>query len=407
MNRNRWLLPEGIGEILADDARALEKLRRELLDLLDAWGYDLIFPPLIEYTDSLLTGLGENLDSQTFKLSAQQNDRHLGIRADISPQAARIDAHSMKADGANRLCYAGTVVRARPDPTQGNSAPVQLGAELFGVDGLDADVEIIDLMLEVLGRVTDQPLTLKLSHQTVHNWLAQVAGQAGLSQDELSLLIGAKRLPELSQLLMGAGVDPQLADRIRRLPRLMGGIDVLDEARQVFVGDSAMLEAVDELALLADRLGHCSSRIRLFFNIGETRFSDYHTGVLFSVYAGIDDVATLVANGGRYNQVGEAFGRSRPATGFSTDLKTLVRLLEKEDSQIESIYAPLPSNEASMISFNARVKELRQQGFRVKIGYPDAGDYLAEYRCQQQLIESDGVWVLTAMSYEQDYRHRS
>ena len=245
MSKNRWLLPNGIDEVVADDARRLETLRRSLLDLFDTWGYNLIFPPIIEFTDSLLTGLGERLDLQTFKFSDQQSGESLGLRADISPQAARIDAHSMRFQGANRLCYAGTIVRSNPTGAFENRAPFQVGAELFGVEEIDADLEIVSLMLTSLQSISERELTLEVSHQAVRIWLQQLASSADLDFDVLCTLLSAKRLPELDAYLDSVDVDSATAAKLQALPRIMGDASILETAKNLFAQDGLILDAID------------------------------------------------------------------------------------------------------------------------------------------------------------------
>lgn len=401
MSKNRWLLPDGIDEIVADDARALEALRRELLDLFDSWGYDLVIPPMIEFTDSLLTGLGEKLDLQTFKFSDQFSGKSLGVRADISPQAARIDAHSMKRQGANRLCYAGTVLRSSPNGAFQSRAPKQIGAELFGIEEIDADLEIISLMLKAVQTVSERDITLEISHQLVRAWLQQLSENAGLAFDELCTLISEKRLPELEAYLAAAEIDSVTRKKLMELPRLMGGQSVLETARKLFVQDALMVEAIDEMQLLAKRIGAQYPEVELFFNLSEIQFSDYHSGVLFAAYIEVDEVAIRVANGGRYNEVGEAFGRARPATGFSACLKVLARLFDAnvvESIQGQAVYAAVPESSASeTATFWQQVEILREQGYRVQLGYQSEQQYLSESGCAQQLVEKNGDWQLESI----------
>ncbi len=397
MSKNRWLLPNGIDELVADQARALEALRRDLLDLFDSWGYDLVFPPIIEFTDSLLTGLGENLGMQTFKFSDHQSGKSLGLRADISPQAARIDAHSMTYQGANRLCYAGTIVRSNPGGGALNRAPVQIGAELFGIQEIEADFEIISLMLTTLTRVTDKQITLEVSHQAVRSWLQEVATNAELDFETLCTLLSEKRLPELDGYIAASDIASAVAKKLSLLPKLMGDMNSLSSARKIFAQDAAILRAIEEMELLANRIGSQYPDIDLLFNLSEIQGSDYHTGLLFSAYSELDNRAVRVANGGRYDQVGQAFGRSRPATGFSADLKVLAQLMDAEMSGNNVIYAPIPdgSTDASTSqSFWQKVAELREQGFRVRLGYPSESNSLSEYPLSQKLVARQGGWVL-------------
>ena len=400
MSKNRWLLPDGIDEIVANDARAHETLRRELLDLFDSWGYDLVIPPMIEFTDSLLTGLGEQLDLQTFKFRDQLSGKSLGVRADISPQVARIDAHSMERQGANRLCYAGTVLRSTASEAFASRAPSQIGAELFGVEEIDADLEIISLMLTSLQCVSERDITLEISHQLVRNWLQQISSDADLAFDKLCTLIREKRLPELEAFLCEADIDSVSKNKLCQLPRLMGGVEILDTAKKLFAQDALMAEAIEEMQLLSGCISAQYPEVELFFNLSEIQFSDYHSGVLFAAYSEIDEVAIKVANGGRYNEVGEAFGRSRPATGFSACLKVLARFFDADFNNADSaqsVYAlALSCGEGGALDplFWKRVEELRNQGYRVQLGYSSEKEYVSETACSQRLVEKDGEWIL-------------
>lgn len=402
MSKNRWLLPDGINELVADDARSLEALRRILLDLFDSWGYDLVFPPIVEFTDSLLTGLGESLELQTYKFSDHQSGKTLGIRADISTQAARIDAHSMNKKGANRLCYAGTILRALSNNSSfQNRAPVQIGAELFGINELDADLEIISLMLTTLQTVSDKELTLEVSHQSIRTWLQSSAEKLGLDSQELFTLVSGKRLPELEAYIAQSNADElALAGQILELPRLMGDEAILEKAESLFSGEAGVLVALAEMKALAQRVNSLHPETALFFNLSEVQFSDYHSGLLFSAYCEVEDVAIKVANGGRYNEVGQAFGRARPATGFSADLKVLSQiLLDADIEKHKAVYAPVPQRIESEPSFWARVSELREQGYRVKLGYAceQAEVQTSEHECEQTLVEKDGQWQLQSI----------
>ena len=396
MSKNRWLLPDGIDEIVGDDARRLEALRRELLNLFDSWGYELVIPPIIEFTDSLLTGLGEKLDIQTFKFSDQYSGKSLGVRADISPQVARIDAHSMNRQGANRLCYAGTVLHSSPNDSTQSRAPKQIGAELFGIEEIGADIEIVSLMLKTLQKVSSRDITLEISHQGVRAWLQELSENAGLPFNDVCTLISEKRLPELDAFLSSVDVDSVTHNKLCELPRLMGGLEALDKAKKIFAQDALMLSAISEIQRLALSVGKQFPEVDLFFNLGEIQFSDYHSGVLFGAYVAVDEVAMRVANGGRYNEVGEAFGRSRPATGFSACLKNLARLFDADvaSSSERSVYALIPQSSNVDGTFWQAVENLREQGYRVQLGYEAEPENISETRCTQQLVDKDGDWRL-------------
>ena len=392
---NRWLLPEGIDEVLADRAFTAESLRRQLLDLFESWGYDLIIPPVIEYTDSLLTGLGADLDLKTIKVTDLLSGKTMGFRADISPQAARIDARN-KASGPRRLCYAGTVLHAAPTDALSSRAPIQVGAELFGVEGVDADLEVILLMLQAVSLVTDASLTLDLGHVGICNWLEQVASENDLPTDELYQLIQAKRLPELEQLLDSQSLGDTLREQLLAVPTLVGGSEVLDRAAQLFEGVAEVVDALNDLRSLAAALSETTPETRLFFDLGEMRGSsyhtNYHTGVVFGAYVEHAGVARRIANGGRYNNVGKDFGQSRAATGFSADLKLLVQFSDSEVEPRYAVYAPV----SEQPGFWEQVAELRADGVRVVLGYENDGAEAASLGCQQQLVFIDDEWKLVS-----------
>ena len=390
---NRWLLPEGVEEILSEQALATESLRRQLLDLFESWGYDLVIPPAIEFTDSLLTGLGADLDLKTLKVIDQVSGKTMGFRADISPQVARIDARTA-AEGVNRLCYAGTVLFTQPADALSSRAPMQIGAELFGVDTVSADIEIIQLMLASLRIATEKPLTLDLGHIGFCSWLQKISEEQGLDAEHLSLLIQSKRLPELEQALADSSIDSQVRERLIAIPRLLGGLEVLDQAQQLFDDVDEVMTAISELRSVSKALTELMPDIELFFDLGEMRGSNYHTGVVFGAFAEHLGVAKRIANGGRYNDVGAAFGNGRAATGFSADLKLLVQLMDAESEERFSVYAPISTEPG----FWEQVSELRADGVRVILGYEDDGANGRALGCQQELLFDDGEWRLVTQN---------
>ncbi|MBC6427919.1 MAG: ATP phosphoribosyltransferase regulatory subunit [Cellvibrionales bacterium] len=392
MPENRWLLPPGIDELTGPAARRLELLRRRLLDLFDSWGYDLVVPPVVEYTDSLLTGLGAALDRQTFKFADRQGGKTLGLRADMSPQAARMDAHSLGFKGANRLCYCGTVVRV--DTAAGSRAPVQIGAELFGIADIEADFEIIALLLATLEASSRRKIILEVAHQKVKHWLRHLATSAQLDRARLQQFIGDKRLPELADYLRTAEVDKATAARLNALPRLMGDAAILPEARRLYAQDPLLAEAINEMERLARHIAPRCPQVELFFNLSEMHRGAYHSGLVFAAYCEADGVALQVARGGRYDQVGSAFGRPRPATGFSADLRTLARGMDGVPAAAESVYAPLPAP-AAEAGFWDKVAQLRTAGYRVKPGFRTEAQSSAEQGCQWRLVQGDSGWQLT------------
>ena len=324
MNKtDRWLLPEGIEEVLPKEAKRLEQLRRTLLDTYESWGYDLVIPPFIEYLESLLTGTGNDLDLQTFKLTDQLTGRLMGIRADMTPQVARIDAHQLNQDTPTRLCYIGTVLHTRTDGFAGSRSPLQVGAELYGHAGIESDVEVITLMLETLVMSGVETPFVDLGHVGIYRELVK---QAGLNEEREATLFDSlqrKANTEIASYLSEWKLDKNIATAIAALTRLNGDESVLAEAESILSKAGKGVEnALTELSNIAALLKLHVPNLKVNFDLAELRGYHYHTGTVFAAY--VAGRGQAVAQGGRYNDIGEVFGRARPATGFSTDLKTLL-----------------------------------------------------------------------------------
>jgi len=390
---DRWQLPDGFEEILPAQAATAERLRRRLLDLYRSWGYQLVIPPLVEFTESLLIGLGQDLDLLTFRLTDQLSGRSLGIRADITPQAARIDAHSLAQAGITRLCYAGSILHTRPKTLLASRSPIQLGAELYGDNSLAADVEIVRLMLdtlEVAGLGTGEGapgITLDLGHVGVYQ---AVLASAGLNSEQEETVFDAlqrKSVPDLHLAL--AGLPADAAELIVALVGLHGDDGVLADAREMFAERApAALEAVDALQEVATDIRRQRPDLDIYFDLAELRGYHYHTGIVFAAY--VAGHGQALANGGRYDNVGAVFGRARPATGFATDLKALLALVPEEEVSRGAINMPDSDDPA----LAARVAELRAAGeivINCLATDPDP-------RCDRQLVERDGVWQLQALN---------
>ncbi len=320
----RWLLPEHVEDVLPAEAEALEALRRRLLDHLRAHGYRLVQPPLVEHLDSLLTGSARDLDLQTFKVVDPMSGRLLGVRADITPQVARIDAHLFNTPGVNRLCYAGSVLRATAAPPGRTREVVQVGAELFGEPGIEGDREAIGLLLSSLAGAGLRGLHLDLGHVGIYRALA---GNAGLDGDESELhdAMRTKDLPAVREL--AARLPAAWRDALVALPALYGPADdVLAAARERLPDIPAVANALAALAALAREF---AGRVEaLHVDLADLRGYHYHSGAIFSVFTGGEPNA--IGNGGRYDGVGRAFGRSRPATGFTLDLRQLNAVLARQ-----------------------------------------------------------------------------
>ncbi|HNH89966.1 MAG TPA: ATP phosphoribosyltransferase regulatory subunit [Thiobacillaceae bacterium] len=375
-----WLLPEYVEDILPQFARAGELLRRRLLDLFDTHGYDLVAPPLVEYLESLLTGAARDLDLKTFKVVDGLSGRLMGVRADMTPQAARIDAHLINHQGPTRLCYAGPVLRTKPAGL-GCREPFQIGAELFGHAGIEADLEIQGLLLAALNVAGVPAPRLSLGHAGLFRALAE---GAGLDPDQSAALFAALRdkdVPEVEALTAGLGAPWQAA--FRALPNLYGGPEALERARAVLPDLPAVRQALDDLA----RLLAAGKGADLAVDLADLRGDGYHNGVMFAAYAGGQSRA--VALGGRYDGAGAVFGRARAATGFSLDLRQILDCLAEPEAR-GGILAPL----ADDADLAAIIGELRAKGERVVIQLPGQEAHVAELGCDRMLTKQGRNWVM-------------
>ena len=391
-NRN-WRLPDGVDELLPPAAWELERVRREVLDVFHAWGFDYIEPPIIEYLDALLAGTGpdrghqDDLDLQTLKVVDQRSGRMLGVRSDLTAQAVRVDAHSRPRAGVQRLCYAGAVVHANPAAPLDSRVPIKAGAEIFGADGVSADAEVIALLVEVLRVVGIAEPVLVLGHMGIYLSLVEPLGLDVDAERDLFAAVQSKSEADIAALLRGR---PQAA-LIERLPTLMGGREVLMEAQSLFRDAPAgVSDAAAALADLADEVEDRCSGVTLRFDLAELAGYGYHNGPVFSAYQA--DLGRALARGGRYDGIGAAFGRERPATGFDVSLTQLVG-----DPPAETgIWAPWPNGATSSAATDGagalatEVKALRAAGERV-VSALDAAD-TAPPDCDRQLRYASGAW---------------
>jgi ATP phosphoribosyltransferase regulatory subunit len=310
----KWVLPEYIEDILPAEAMRIESLRRKVLDLFFAGEYELVMPPLLEYTDSLLTGTGHDLELRTFKVVDQLSGRMMGLRADITPQVARIDAHLLNRKGVTRLCYCGSVLHTRPAGPSATREPIQIGAELYGDPGVEADLEILQLLCRALETAGVRNARVDIGHVAVFRSIAHAGDLSPDLERELFEALQKKDVPALQSLT--GKMDSKTKDALLLLPELYGGPEVLDLAEKKLPKLPELTRALGTLRKLAK-----ASRIPAGFDLAELRGYHYHSGVVFDAYC--DGVAGAVARGGRYDEVGKAFGRARPATGFSIDLRGL------------------------------------------------------------------------------------
>ena len=316
-----WILPEAIDDVLPVEAARLEALRRTLLDHFAAAGFSLVRPPLIEHIESLLTGSARDLDLQTFKVVDPMSGRLLGVRADITPQVARIDAHLLNRKGIARLCYAGSVLHALPSGIAQTREPLQIGAELYGHAGIESDVEIQSLMVRALRAAGIEQLRVDLGHVAVFRTLMERFTVVAELESELFQVLQSKDVPSLNELV--AGLQPALRQALLLLPQLYGGDAVLSQARRHLPAFPEIALALDQMETIADGLRRSGQEVHCF-DLAELRGYHYHSGVVFAAYAG--GRSNAVGLGGRYDKVGEAFGRARPATGFTLDLRELAAL---------------------------------------------------------------------------------
>ncbi len=382
-----WLLPEYIEDILPGEARRIEQVRRRILDDFAVHGYELVMPPLLEYVDSLLTGTGHDLDLQTFKLVDQLSGRMLGVRADITPQVARIDAHLLNREGITRLCYAGSVLRTLPDGLNRTREPLQIGAEIYGHRGIESDVEVQRLMLRALQLAGVGEVSLDIGHVAVFRALLRRAKVSRGLEADLFQAMQAKDAPAITTL--ARKLDRSTRAALAVLPELYGGPEVLARARKLLPALPEIRAALRDLSALSKQLadlvpGFVTSRS---FDLGELRGYHYHSGVVFAAYTKARPNA--MAQGGRYDEVGKAFGRARPATGFSMDLRELAAGAgELRESRVLAPYRPRD------MGLQRAIAGLRARGTVVIEDLPGHSRFRGELGCGRVLVRRNGRWVI-------------
>lgn len=384
-----WLLPEFIADVLPSEARKMEDLRRKVLDEFRSYGYELVIPPMLEYLESLLTGVGQDTEIYTFKLVDQLSGRTMGVRADMTTQVARIDAHLLNRNTVTRLCYAGSILHTRPSGLQATREPLQIGAEIFGYSGIEADAEIQSLALASLEAAGISGVCLDLSHVGVLKALIASDPLAQLCEAQLFDLLETKDMPGLIELTKGFHEDTRTA--LLALPDLYGDIGVLTEARKVLPETERIVRALSELEYLAGQ-AECD---KVTIDLADMHGYHYHSGVMFAAY--IPGLPSAIARGGRYDHVAEAFGRSRPATGFSMDLRELARVLPAAQKR-HVILAPW-SNDLGLCK---KIRELRKSGETVVYELPNSRSEHDEFICDRVLVqqENNGDWILKTTSNE-------
>ena len=381
---NRWLLPEDIADVLPAEARKVESLRRAILDLYQSYGYELVAPPILEFLDSLLTGTGSDLNLQTFKLVDQLSGRTLGLRADMTPQVARIDAHLLNREGVTRLCYAGSIAHARTPVGSSAREELQLGAEIYGCATWEADFEAISLLLKTLSVAGLNKVYLDLSHAGVLEGILDGQTIAKTDIETLYSLLQSKDRPRLA--IWAKCLPAKSADALMALTELNGPCaQVLANAKKALPKHKLIDEALAQLEMLISATAALSSDVELSVDLADLRGYQYHSGVMFAAY--VDKLPQPIARGGRYDHVGQAFGRPRPATGFSMDLLTLANL------------APVAQRKSAIVApwaFDAdlaiKIAELRNAGEVVIQAMSGDAVETAEYFCDRELVVQGGSW---------------
>ena len=379
-----WLLPEYIADVLPAEARKIENLRRQILDNFRLYGYELVMPPMLEYLESLLSGAGEDTDLFTFRLIDQLSGRTMGIRADMTTQVARIDAHLLNRTSVTRLCYAGSVLHARPSGLYATREPFQIGAEIYGHAGLESDAEIQELALASLHMAGITGVCIDLCHVGVIRDLLASEPKLKKIETDLFTLLEGKDIAGLTDLT--AGLDAPLRNALLALPGLYGDISIMADARKILPPLPGVIRALDEIEALA-RMAE-SDGVSVTIDLADLGGYHYHSGVMFAAY--VPGLPNALARGGRYDHVGEAFGRARPATGFSMDLRELARMVPCAEPK-KAIRAPWGKSP----ELRTEIKGLRQSGEVVIQSLPGQGNEQDEFDCDRELVLGDnGGWKL-------------
>ncbi|MBS0496692.1 MAG: ATP phosphoribosyltransferase regulatory subunit [Gammaproteobacteria bacterium] len=379
---HNWLLPEFVEDVLPAEAIHIEGMRRKTMDLLRVHGYQQVMPPLLEYVESLLTGSGSDMDLHMLKVIDQLSGRMMGLRADMTPQVARIDAHLLNFDGITRLCYANSVLHTVPSGITKTREPLQVGAELYGHSGLESDFEIQRLMLQCLSVSGVNEVHLDLGHVAVFRGLIKGAGISHELETELYAVLQAKDISTLKELC--AKLQQQTREALLLLPELYGDKNILSDAASRLPDYPEIKSALNELRIAEEELKPVIDKIA--FDLADLRGYHYHTGMVFAAYA--NGCSNAVALGGRYDEIGKAFGRARPATGFSMDLRELSRMV-KPQSYPKAISAPYEKRNKALES---KIEQLRESGQIVVMKFPEQKGNPLD--CDRQLVFHDGQWIV-------------
>ncbi len=380
-----WLLPEHIADVLPSEARRIEELRRTLLDMARGYGFELVMPPLVEHLESLLSGTGRELDLRTFKLVDQLSGRSIGVRADTTPQVARIDAHLLNRAGVSRLCYCGPVLHTRPSSPQATREPLQLGAEIYGHGGLEADLEVQELALDGLRAAGLDHVLLDLADaRIVRGVLAGVPVEGERLHAVVSALT-AKDAPALAGL--SQSFAPVTRDALMALVGLYGDETVLARARALLPDRALIRQALDDLQWLARHVAAAHPGVQVGFDLADMSGYAYYSGARFGIYTAA--AGDAVVRGGRYDEVGAVFGRNRPAVGFSLDLKALVQCARAMPART-AVRAPWGED----ASLRAAIRRLRGQGETVVCILPGHEHEGQEFACDRELARAGDAWAV-------------
>ena len=372
---SNWQLPEGIDELTGEQAFVFESVRRCLLDLYQSWGYELVVPPMVEYIESLIL-TSNSVDQKTFKFLDSNSGRMLGVHSDITPQIARIDSKRSKPNKTDRYCYINAILKTQADDFYATRSPIQAGAELYGYKGIEADIEVIELMVASLSILNIQGLTLSLGNTAIFNALCEATELDKQDIATLRDIFKRKSIPDLDTFLADHAIKE--ADKFSALISLDGDDQVLDRALKVFAGFSSVVEAINDLIKLNKVFN--GNGINLMFDLGEVKAYEYHNGIVFAAYH--SNCSKALAQGGRYNGLSQSFGISRDATGFSFDLKFLIQ--HQISNPIKSKILNVPTSDDP--EFKAFINDLRLQGFIVRQDFTSSNNL--------DIKKIDGKWAL-------------
>ncbi len=392
-SNKRWLLPDGVQETLPPDARAVESLRFSILQNFHRWGYDLVMPAMIEYIDSLLTGTAHSLDTRTFALVDQLSGKQMGVRSDMTPQVARIDAHLLADDArqqrVSRLCYCGHLLHAIGDGITSSRTPLQIGAEIFGSDSISADVEVVSLMVSTLHAVGLREASIDIGHVGIFRSLVKNTDLDSEQENRLFDMLQRKSIPDLQAYLQQLPLSDRLAEQLCQLAMLNGDISIVDEARELYsdAGDE-MVAALDYMYEVVQSLQQKYPATLINCDLSELRGYSYHTGLVFAAF--LPGQGREIARGGRYNDVGKVFGNARPATGFSADLLDLYQL-GGAGAQFEPGILVPDDDDAALVDL---IEQLREAGERVVVDLTRGKSNATDQQCNRIVLQSKGSWIV-------------